>query len=195
MPGLQRLTRATGRARSEFHQRKLNGMDFLKHLNILVRYKAWANEKVFGMVSRLPEGEALRPRTTSYKNMVYTLNHVYVIDKVFQAHLTGQGHGYLARNTPDHPALNELWSLVSETDQWYLRYAEALRNDEADRSIDFEFIGGGRGTMTCGEMVLHVVNHGTYHRGFVADMMYQAGVRPEATDFPVFLRDANSAVR
>jgi uncharacterized damage-inducible protein DinB len=39
-------------------------------------------------------------------------------------------------------------------------------------------------------MVLHVVNHGTYHRGLVADMMYQAGVTPEATDLPVFLRDA-----
>jgi uncharacterized damage-inducible protein DinB len=170
-------------------------MDFLKHLNLLVRYKTWANEKIFDMVSRLPEGEALRPRTTSYKNMVYTLNHAYVIDKVFQAHLTGQKHGYLARNTPDHPPLSDLRGSVSETDQWYLQYTETLGNDEADRSIDFEFIGGGRGTMTCGEMVLHVVNHGTYHRGFVADMMYQAGVRPEATDLPVFLRDANSVIR
>jgi len=44
--------------------------------------------------------------------------------------------------------------------------------------------------MTCGEMLLHVVNHGTYHRGLVADMMYQAGVTPPTTDLPVFLRDA-----
>lgn len=43
--------------------------------------------------------------------------------------------------------------------------------------------------MTCNEMILHVVNHGTYHRGFVGDMMYQAGVTPSATDLPVFLRD------
>jgi hypothetical protein len=37
--------------------------------------------------------------------------------------------------------------------------------------------------MTCNEMIQHVVNHGTYHRGFVGDMMYQAGVTPSATTF------------
>ncbi len=43
--------------------------------------------------------------------------------------------------------------------------------------------------MSRGEMIAHVVNHATYHRGFVADMMYQVPAMPPATDLPVFLRD------
>ena len=39
------------------------------------------------------------------------------------------------------------------------------------------------------EMLLHVVNHKTYHRGYVAQMLYQASVRPPTMDLPVFLRD------
>jgi uncharacterized damage-inducible protein DinB len=120
--------------------------------------------------------------------MVHTLNHVYVIDAVFQAHLLGRKHGHTARNTPAHPPLDDLRRAVRELDAWYIEFTDALTPAELDREIHFEFIGGGQGSMTCHEMVLHVVNHGTYHRGFVGDMMYQAGVTPEATDLPVFLR-------
>src|SRR5256885_7587344 len=38
----------------------------------------------------------------------------------------------------------------------------------------FEFVGGGQGAMTREQIVLHVVNHGSYHRGFVSDMMYRS---------------------
>lgn len=164
-------------------------MSGTRYIQTLTRYKAWANEVVFSMVSALPYEEATRQRATRFGNMVHTLNHVYVIDTVFQAHLQGRKHGYTARNTPCHPPLDELRGAVQKLDAWYVEFADALTPGELERTIHFEFIGGGRGTMTCQEMVLHVVNHGTYHRGFVGDMMYQAGVTPDATDLPVFLRD------
>ncbi len=44
--------------------------------------------------------------------------------------------------------------------------------------------------MTREEILLHVVNHTTYHRGFVAEMFYKVPARPPTTDLPVFLRDA-----
>lgn len=49
---------------------------------MLTRYKAWANEIVFSTVAALPEGEATKPRPTLFKNMVHTLNHPYVIDRI-----------------------------------------------------------------------------------------------------------------
>lgn len=70
-------------------------------------------------------------------------------------------------------------------------YADELSNDRHDQVIDFKFVDGGSGEMTRGDMLLHVVNHKTYHRGYVADMLYQAGARPPAMDLPVFLRDAS----
>lgn len=167
-------------------------MPDLKHIRLMTLYKAWANEITFSTVARLPAEEATRQRATRFGNIVHTLNHVYVIDRVFQAHLTGQRHGYTARNTPSPPPLTELHANVREMDRWYVDFAAKLTPTDLARSIRFEFIGGGDGIMTSAEMMLHVVNHGTYHRGFVGDMMYQAGVTPEATDLPVFIRDTRS---
>ena len=164
-------------------------MSAITNILMLARYKAWADNSIFSAVSALPHDEAVRPRSTVFGNMIHTLNHVYVIDAVFQAHLEGREHGYSARNTPHHPPLEELWQRVRVMDHWYVDFAESLTIAAVDVPVHFEFIGGGEGIMTRGEMILHVVNHGSYHRGFVADMMCQAAVTPPATDLPVFLRD------
>ncbi len=160
---------------------------------MLTRYKAWANEITFSTVAALPEGEATKPRPTLFTNMVHTLNHVYVIDRVFQAHLEGRPHGFTARNTPTYPPLDELWPAVKALDRWYIELSDRLSDRELAETIRFEYIGGGDGAMTRGEIVLHLVNHGSYHRGFVADMLIQAQVKPPTTDLTVYLRDIHRA--
>jgi uncharacterized damage-inducible protein DinB len=59
--------------------------------------------------------------------------------------------------------------------------------------VDFEFIGGGEGSLSRGDIVLHVINHTTYHRGHIGDMMYQIPVHPPTTDLPVYRRNVNRA--
>jgi uncharacterized damage-inducible protein DinB len=157
---------------------------------MLTRYNAWANELIFDAVAKLPEGEAVKPRTTLFKNLLHTLNHNYVIDLIFQAHLEGRDHGFTARNTPGHPPLEELWAAQRVVDRWYVAWSDRMSHAELDENVSFTFVGGGAGVMTRSEILLHVVNHTTYHRGFVSDLFYQIPVRPPTTDLPVFLRDA-----
>lgn len=38
------------------------------------------------------------------------------------------------------------------------------------------------------EIIHHVVNHGSYHRGHIEGVMYQMSVEPPTTDLPIFLR-------
>lgn len=156
----------------------------------LTRYNQWANEVIFQAVAKLPEGEATRDRQSLFKNMVHTLNHNYVIDCIFQAHLQAREHGYTARNTPSHPPLDELWRAQQDLDRWYVEWSDALTDTALDEMLAFDFVGGGEGRMTRGEILLHLVNHTSYHRGFVGEMMYKVPVRAPTTDLTVFLRDA-----
>jgi len=155
----------------------------------LTRYNAWANELIFAAVAALPEGEAVKPRRSVFRNMVHTLNHNYVIDRIFQAHLEGRSHGYTARNTPDHPALSDLWRAQQDIDRWYVAWSDRISDAALDEKVKFTFVGGGDGVMTRGEILQHLVNHTSYHRGFVAQMIYDVPARPPTTDFTVFLRD------
>ena len=153
------------------------------------RYNRWANELIFDAVAKLPEGEATKTRTTLFRNMVHTLNHNYVIDRIFQAHLEGRDHGYSARNTPDHPPLEELRDAQRKLDDWYVDWSDSVAPAALEERVSFQFVGGGEGAMTREEMILHIVNHTSYHRGFVADLFSQVPARPPTTDLTVFLRD------
>jgi uncharacterized damage-inducible protein DinB len=156
---------------------------------MLTRYNAWANKLIFDAVAELPPGEPEKERKSLFRNMVHTLNHNYVIDRIWQAHLEGREHGYAARNTPDHPPLAELWRAQQEIDAWYIAWSDALSDAALDERVSFMLIGGNRGVMTRGEILLHVVNHTSYHRGFVGDLFYQVPARPPTTDLPVYLRE------
>lgn len=157
---------------------------------MLARYNAWANKLIFDAVAALPAGEATRERQTLFRNMVHTLNHNYVIDRIWQAHLEGRAHGYAARNTEEHPPLAELWRAQQEIDRWYLDWSSKLSAEQLEREVEFVLVGGNSGRMSRADILLHVVNHTTYHRGFVADLFYQVPARPPTTDLPVFLREA-----
>ena len=158
-------------------------------VQMLTRYKAWANKATFEAVSALPEEEITKTRQTLFKTIIHTLNHVYVVDDIFQAHLEGGEHGYTARNTESSPPIDKLWRATQKMDRWYVELADHLSDNELAETISFEFVGGGNGAMTRMDILLHIVNHGTYHRGFVSDMMYQVPARLPANDLPVFLRD------
>lgn len=157
---------------------------------MLTRYNAWSNKIWFDSVAALPAGESMKERKSVFKNMVHTLNHNYVIDVIWQAHIEGREHGLTARNTPDHPPLEELWRLQQEIDAWYIAWSDALTETAIDERRTVTLIGGNRVSMSRGEMLLHLYHHTAYHRGFVGQMLFEVpDCRPPFTDLPVFLRE------
>ena len=156
---------------------------------MLIAYKAWANQLTFSTALGLSPKEVLKQRPTRFKSIVNTLNHVYVVDDIFKAHLTNQQHGYSDRNTVDHPSLTDLWDIQKAMDAWYISYTASLSNASLCEVVPFVFVDGGKGSMTRLEILQHIVNHGTYHRGFVGDMFYQIPVTAPANDLPVFIRE------
>jgi len=162
---------------------------------MLTRYNSWANRLIFDAVAGLPGDEATKERHSLFKNMVHTLNHNYVIDLIWQAHLEGREHGFAARNTQGHPPLAELWRKQQVVDDWYIAWGGRMSEAALGEKVPFTLIGGNKGVMTRAEILLHIVNHTSYHRGFVADLFYQVpGARPPTTDLPVFLREGAAAL-
>lgn len=156
---------------------------------MLARYNAWANRVMFDAVAALPEGEAVKPRKSLFRNIVHTLNHNYVIGLIWQAHLSGRAHGFTARNTPEHPPLAELRRSQELLDAWYISQADAFSDAALAERLPFTLIGGAQGEMSRAEMLLHIVTHCSYHRGYVAEIFYEVPARPPTMDLPVFLRE------
>jgi len=164
-------------------------MSALRNIRMLTRYTTWANNRIFDVLAQLPDGEAIKSRPTLFGSMVHTLNHAYVADLIWKAQLLGEPHGFASRNTETAPELAILRENQATIDDWYINYADELSTKLHDELVYFNFVDGGAGVLTRGDILLHAVNHKTFHRGFVVDMLYQVPVSPPSTDLPVFLRD------
>lgn len=165
-------------------------MSQLPHLRMLTRYRAWADHLLYQSLANIPESALTAAQPIVFGNLLRTLNHVYCMDQVWKAHLEGAPHSFTSRNPEACPAFDVLRPAQASMNDWYVRYAETLDERACDEMLHFTFIGGGEGAMRRGEILLHVVNHATYHRGHVAMMMYGLSVPPPTTDLPVYLREA-----
>ncbi len=148
-------------------------------LQSLFRQKAAINEEFFTVLERVAPGDRA--------DAIRTLNHIFVVDRIFKAHLQGEPHGYTATNTPEMPALDALRAGVHETDLWFVERAGTLAPEQLAQAVDFVFTDGLRGRMTREEMLAHVLTHGSYHRGEVGQMLKRLSVAPPRDLFTMHL--------
>lgn len=156
----------------------------------LAHYKAWADARLYEALTALTADALAAPSRIFAGSILRTLNHVYLMDVVWKSHLLGVPHHLTTRNPETAPPLHVLRDAQRDIDAWYVEYAAALSPAARDEIVRFTFIGGGAGDMTREEIVHHVVNHASYHRGHMAAMLNQIGAQPPTTDLPVFVREA-----
>jgi uncharacterized damage-inducible protein DinB len=146
----------------------------LTTLKSLFAYKAWANAELYALLGTL----AADRHADTLHGCVRTLNHVYVVDRIFRAHLAGEPRPFDATNTRQTPTLGQLRDDVETTDAWYVAYVDGLAEPALAESISFTFTDGDAGRMSREEILLHVITHGGYHRGNVGERLQAASLAP-----------------
>lgn len=154
----------------------------LSSLQSLFAFKTWAQAELYAVLTALgpQHGETVH-------QCVRTLNHIYVVDRLFRARLSGEPLPYEATNTRETPAVDTLCAAASDTDTWYEAYVASLRSAQLAEPLSFTFTDGDRGTMTREEILLHVITHGGYHRGNVGQMLKAIGMAPPRELYTRFL--------
>lgn len=151
-------------------------------LSSLFGHKAWANQELYAAVAALPAEHA-----AVQTGCIRTLNHIYVVDRLFRARLAGEALPFEATNTRETPALAQLAAEVRATDGWYVEHVAALTPAQLAQPLSFTFTDGDAGRMTREEILLHVITHGGYHRGNVGQMLRSVGVNPPRDLYTRFL--------
>lgn len=114
------------------------------------------------------------------------LDHIHVVDRVFQHHLQRTPHRFQSPRSAVTPDLQVLANGMMEVDDWYVSHVSSLSQQDFDEPVDFMYTNGCAARMTRGEMVMHVCMHGTYHRGNAGILLQKNGIAPNndrVTDF------------
>lgn len=162
-----------------------------KILKSLFGQKSWANIKLFDVAATAASAE----QSTLRHAIASTLNHIYVVDCIFRAHLLGEQHGHTATNTEATPDIANLQLAVAETDLWFESYVATIDEATLAESIAFQFTDGDSGQMTREEMLYHVITHGVWHRGEVGHMLESNSIPSPPDSLTKFLHATQPARR
>lgn len=163
----------------------------LTMLKTLFAQKTWSNAELYDCMATVDTTQHTEP----LHMVMRTLNHIYVVDRIFRAHLSGEPHGYTLSNTVETPALGELHFAAAETDLWFESYLAGLDSAALSESLVFRFTDGDAGRMTREEMLFHVLTHGAYHRGNVGQVLKGITVTPPRDLLTKFLHQREPARR
>lgn len=157
--------------------------ELVQHL----RYTVWASQKLLDAASALDAAEQTRDFGASHNSITGTLRHIYLADRIWLSRLTGNSRRTIADS-------GEPLSLAALRDEWLpllqrlIAWVESLDEAGVATVIDYQTLDGAALRTPVWQIVLHVVNHATLHRGQIVGMIRQLGHKPPLTDLIYYYR-------
>ena len=159
-----------------------------EEIHELYDYNSWADRRSVGAAGKLTNEQFLRPMGSSFSSVRDTLAHIYGAEWVWLERFHGRSPSALPNlnQFPDAASLRETWS---ELDQRLLAFAASVTQSELDGVFEYKTLRFGVYTNPLWQSMMHLINHGTYHRGQVTTLLRQLGAQPILLDLMHFYRE------
>jgi uncharacterized damage-inducible protein DinB len=144
-----------------------------------LRYSSWASRRLLDAAMQLPEEQLHREMNVSHKTIFDTLTHIHMADRVWMERITGSK---IEQSEPLEVAWPQIW-------QRWEDFLDSAQDSDLARVIAYQDLRGNSHQSALWQIVLHVVNHATLHRGQVMGMFRQIGMQPPATDLIFYFRE------
>ena len=167
-------------------------MDF-QGLKTLVDYHYWARDRLLEAVDRLSPEEFTKDLGNSFPSIRDTLVHLYGAECIWCARWEGSPPQTMPDpgGFPDLAAIRRLWA---DQELKVRGVLESLGAQGVGTLIEYRTMNGEPQAQPFWQMLQHLVNHGSYHRGQLTTMLRQLGQRPpKAMDLIAFYRERNAA--
>lgn len=158
------------------------------HFEKFSSYNQWANTQLYAAAADLSTEEKNRNLDGFFTSLLHTLNHILVADLIWMERLEGARPKPESLDTILCRNLSELASLRADTDQRLIQLTRNLTAEQLQGFLDYKTSKGVACHDRISEIMTHVFNHQTHHRGQCHHMLSQLGKSPPPLDMMYFFR-------
>ena len=157
-------------------------------LKLYASYNGWASQQLFNVILALPEEKQLEEVPSSFGTLFKTVVHMWDAESAWWQRMKMQERVIV----PGESFKGTIQELISNVLQQSKQWEEWVSNASEmmlEHVFQYQNIKGEQIKMPIYQMVHHVFNHGTYHRGHLVNMLRQLGVEKiPQTDFSFWVR-------
>ena len=151
----------------------------------LFRYNTWANGRITSSVMRLSPDALLQDLGGSFPTVRDTFAHIIAAEWVWLE----RWRGINPTSAPDWVTSADLPILVGNLHDIEVRRAvflAGLSESDLSSACSYTLLSGTAASNTLRDLLVHVTNHSTYHRGQVAAMLRRLGTPAFSMDFLIY---------
>lgn len=161
-------------------------LDAIRELYV---YNQWANHRILDAVSHLDAEAFDRDLGSSFSSVRGTLSHILAAEWLWLSRWLGHSPAGLP-DSWDLSTLDAIRSRWAEVERDRQAFLAELTEEALGRRISYRDMKGRAHQNTFEQMLRHVVNHSSYHRGQVVTLLRQLGTEAVSTDLIRFYREA-----
>jgi uncharacterized damage-inducible protein DinB len=161
-------------------------------LGRLLEYTVWANHTVMRVAATLSPDDFKRDLGSSHGGVRGTLTHMMGAEWIWLERFKGVSptRGIDESEFADIVALRDRWTLIeAHRADWF----RSLRETDGAAPVAFRTLAGVAYETPLWQLLQHVANHASYHRGQVITLMRQLGARVASTDMLFWDRERDAA--
>jgi len=158
-------------------------------LRTLLDFHYWARDRMLDAIEPLTPEQWTQDLGNSFRSVRDTVAHIYSAEWVWYERWRGNAPAALlsADQFPDVAAIRRAWT---EHEQSVRALVDEFGEDGVARVIPYTLFSGVASASPFWQMLQHVVNHASYHRGQVTTMLRQLGAAPaKSCDMITFYRE------
>ncbi len=157
-------------------------------INKHLQYNHWASGKIVEFLSNADEKVFDAEVNSSFPTIKKTILHIWDAEVIWHIRLQGESPNTWP-STTFNGSNSELLLGFVEQSKLLADFIESSGEDFLHKQITYKNIKGDSFTNTVEEILFHVVNHGTFHRGQLITMMRSLGfTKFSPEDLITFLR-------
>jgi len=151
-------------------------------LNEMFAHNYWARNRQLQVCASLTGEQFLRPLGNSFPSVRDTLVHLLAVEWLWLERWRGRSPRVLLPpdEFPTLEAVCDRWEVVEQEMEQYLA---ALPEEALNQPVTCTSTRGNTWTYSLWRMMVHLLEHQTYHRGQVTALLRQLGVQPPKVDF------------
>lgn len=164
------------------------------HFSLLASYNQWMNRKLYNAAAVLSPEQLTQHRGAFFGSILGTLNHIAVADILWFKRLAGHFPNLASlaplQEVPAPTSLDQqlcadfaaLTHLRASLDDVIVNLCAELSPRELNSPFEYTSTKGIKSKKLLSEVLLHVFNHQTHHRGQATTLFSQMGIDVGATD-------------
>jgi uncharacterized damage-inducible protein DinB len=149
-------------------------------------YNRWANARLLDAASKLTPEQYSRDLQSSHRSVRDTLAHILAAEWIWLERWKGVSPNALLipSEFPTVESLETRWAVVEGA---YAEFLNGVTDGSLATVIAYTNTRGEEWAYPLGQMLQHVMNHSSYHRGQVTTMLRQLGAEVSPVDLLVFM--------